>query len=214
MGYLYIIKHKKSNKYYVGCKYSKKNSDPKELLKEGGYYTNSKIIKSLIDKDGLESFKIIAIREYKNSESLLYETIFLRKWNIANKSNWLNCHNNEHIIDKNYNITCKKYKDLFTIEEYSKMMSKIKQNYWDTPGNKDKWSNELKQKWDNDEFSNSKGVKDHWSKQTNEYIKKRTSIGLNVRNAKVHSCIHCGKDNLTLGNLNRWHQDNCKKIKK
>lgn len=213
MGYIYIIKHIKSNKYYVGSKYSKKDSDPKLLLSKNGYHTNSTIVKRLIKLYGLESFKIVAIREYKNSEALLHETIFLRKWNIASRSNWLNCHNNDNIIDENYNVTCKKYKDIFTVEEYSEMMAKIKQDYWDYPGNRNKWSNELKNMWQNGTFSNSEGVKNHWSNQSEEYIKDRTSKGLSVRNAKVHTCNHCGKQNLTLGNLNRWHLNNCKNFK-
>ena len=53
-------------------------------------------------------------------------------------------------------------------------------------------------------------ISDHWQKQDGEYIKNRTSPGMAVRNAKIHSCKYCGKSDLTLGNLKRWHDEQCK----
>lgn len=53
-------------------------------------------------------------------------------------------------------------------------------------------------------------ISDHWQKQDTEYIKNRTSPGMAVRNAKMHSCKYCGKGDLTLGNLKRWHDEQCK----
>lgn len=212
MSYVYIIKHKKSNKKYIGCKYSKYNCDPNDLLKENGYHTSSNIIKEIIKIDGLDSFEIIALRNYtdNNSVALLEETKFLRKWNIASRLDWFNCHNNETIIDDQYNLKCKKYKDIFSINDYSKMMSTIKQNYWNTYGNKEQWSEKLKNKWDNGEFNNSDGVKKHWSIQNDEYITERTKNGLLIANSKTHICIYCNKSGLTIGNLKRWHNEKCK----
>lgn len=53
--YYYIIKHKPSGKLYAGSQYGK-NSHPDNLLKI--YFTSSKLVKELIEKDGIDSFEI------------------------------------------------------------------------------------------------------------------------------------------------------------
>lgn len=58
--------------------------------------------------------------------------------------------------------------------------------------------------------SNSKNVQAHWDNQTISYKLNRTLPGLTTMNDKIHTCIHCNKDMLTLGNLNRHHNSNCK----
>jgi len=77
--YYYIIKHNPSGKKYIGSQYGK-NSDPKNLLNT--YYTSSKYVKELIQKDGVESFVIEYVecrsdaREYEQKQlSLLYEQL-------------------------------------------------------------------------------------------------------------------------------------------
>jgi hypothetical protein len=53
--YYYLIIHKPSGKYYAGSQYGK-TSNPDNLLKT--YFTSSKLVKELIQKDGVESFAI------------------------------------------------------------------------------------------------------------------------------------------------------------
>ena len=53
--YFYLIRHVPSGKYYVGSQYGK-NSDPKNLF--SSYFTSSKIVKKLIEQDGINSFII------------------------------------------------------------------------------------------------------------------------------------------------------------
>lgn len=62
------------------------------------------------------------------------------------------------------------------------------------------------------EFYNtqSERVAKMWGSVPLEDRKSRTSKGMGVRNSKIHTCQHCGKTDLTLGNLGRWHNDNCK----
>jgi len=66
--YYYLIKHIPSGMYYAGSQYGMK-SDPANLLKT--YFTSSKYVKQLIEKDGVESFVIEKIdcrpdaREYE-----------------------------------------------------------------------------------------------------------------------------------------------------
>jgi len=66
--YYYLLKHKPSGKYYAGSQYGK-NSNPNNLLTT--YFTSSKFVKELIEKDGVDSFEIECIdcrpdaREYE-----------------------------------------------------------------------------------------------------------------------------------------------------
>lgn len=68
--YYYVIRHKPSGKLYAGSQYGK-NSDPNNLFTT--YFTSSKLVKQLIEKDGVESFEIEYIdcrpdaREYEQS---------------------------------------------------------------------------------------------------------------------------------------------------
>jgi len=53
----------------------------------------------------------------------------------------------------------------------------------------------------------------YWDSLTNETrdIREMGCIsGLSIMNTKSHSCKYCGMDNLTIGNLRRHHDENCK----
>jgi len=66
--YFYILRHISTGKLYVGSQYGK-TSNPANLLET--YFTSSKIIKSLIKKDGVAGFEVIELicrddaREYE-----------------------------------------------------------------------------------------------------------------------------------------------------
>jgi hypothetical protein len=91
--YFYIIRHKPTQKYYAGCKINSE-ADSSNLMKKDGYKTTSKIIKEIIENDGLESFEILKIKEFDSSEkTLLYETRFLVKVNAAENEKFFNQHN-------------------------------------------------------------------------------------------------------------------------
>ena len=93
--YFYIIEHIKTNKYYVGSKFGK-NSNPKLLLKPNGYNTSSKTIRKIIEKEGLNSFKIRKIKIFDlPEEAYIYETRFLRKVKASSNKRFFNRHNNE-----------------------------------------------------------------------------------------------------------------------
>lgn len=92
--YYYAIRHKKTGKIYIGSQYGK-NSNPDNLLKT--YFTSSKIVKDLIQKDGVDSFEICYIesrddaREYEQKSLLeLYKSYgredFLNKYLNRNLS--------------------------------------------------------------------------------------------------------------------------------
>lgn len=93
--YFYIIKQKSTGMYYAGSRFAK-DCDPKELLTKDGYYTSSNTVKSLLKKDGIDSFKILRIKTFESGEqALAYETRFLKKVDAANNRKFLNKHNND-----------------------------------------------------------------------------------------------------------------------
>lgn len=101
--YFYIIEHIPSKKYYAGVRFAK-NCNKKELLKNNGYITSSKIVHDLINKDGINSFIIRKIKEFDNIEdAILYENKFLIKVDAMHNDKFINLSNT---INTTYN--CKK----------------------------------------------------------------------------------------------------------
>lgn len=72
--YFYLIQHLKTGKLYAGSQYGK-TADPENLLKT--YHTSSKIVKSLILAEGVQSFKIIELSCRDDARE--YEQEFLKK---------------------------------------------------------------------------------------------------------------------------------------
>jgi hypothetical protein len=89
--YFYIIQHIASGVYYAGYKCRKPNS--LTFLKPGGYQTSSRMVKNIIAKEGLDSFKVLRIRHFKTKEEALdYETRFLKKAEVPHNPHFLNRH--------------------------------------------------------------------------------------------------------------------------
>ena len=87
--YFYIIRHKPSGDRYAGSRWSKK-AEPADLLKT--YFTSSKTIHRLIERDGIDSFVIEFVNtDFAGRTALEYETDFLNK-NFG--EGWLNSHRN------------------------------------------------------------------------------------------------------------------------
>ena len=82
-----------TQKYYAGCKINSR-ADSSNFMTERGYQTTSKVVRSLVQKDGLSSFKIIRIKHFETSDAaLIYETRFLMKVNAAENIMFYNRHN-------------------------------------------------------------------------------------------------------------------------
>ena len=103
--YFYIIQHIPTKMLYAGCRYSKAKTKysvngchPEEFMKEDGYCTSSKIIKSIISEYSINSFRVVQIiKETELSETVLsYETKFLQLNHIKNNDMWYNMHNNDN----------------------------------------------------------------------------------------------------------------------
>ena len=91
--YFYIIRHKPTGKYYAGCKINLK-ADSSNLMTENGYQTTSKVIKNIIEKEGLVAFEVLRIKHFQTAEEVLsYETRFLLKVNAAENEKFINRHN-------------------------------------------------------------------------------------------------------------------------
>ena len=91
--YFYIIRHIPTQKYYAGCKINSK-ADSSNFMTEKGYQTTSRVVKDLIQKDGLYSFEIIRIKHLETpDDALTYEMRFLTKINAAEHSMFFNKHN-------------------------------------------------------------------------------------------------------------------------
>jgi hypothetical protein len=120
--YFYIIQHTKSGLLYAGCRYSKLTRsnyttigcNPVEFMKIDGYKTSSKKVHTLIEMGGIDSFKIIQLipEQCCGTDVYTYETLFLQKYNVAQRSNWINCHNNTQIKSNTHNDS-KWYTDKF-----------------------------------------------------------------------------------------------------
>lgn len=93
MEYTYTIQCKISNRKYHGSRVSK-YAIPSELLVT--YFTSSNIVQSLIEQNGINSFKILEIIEYPKSGAYDAETKFLVDNDCANSLEWLNQSNNEY----------------------------------------------------------------------------------------------------------------------
>lgn len=88
--YFYIIQHRPTGRRYAGYRGAADCSST-ELLKEGGYFTSSKVVKALIESEGLSAFKIERIREFDDAaDAYAYEIRFLKRIGAAKNPNWLN----------------------------------------------------------------------------------------------------------------------------
>jgi hypothetical protein len=136
--YFYIIQHIPTKKFYAGCKINNQ-ADSSNLMTEDGYKTTSKIIKELIEIEGLKSFRILKIKNFETKEEALnYETRFLKKVNAAENPNFFNLHNGgKNFVNKGgYNLSdstknkMRKPKSKETIERQKAAMKRRKKESW------------------------------------------------------------------------------------
>ena len=103
--YFYIIKHIASGAYYAGYKCRKPNS--LAFMKTGGYQTSSKTVKNIIEREGLDSFRIVRIHHFETKEEVFeYETQFLKKVCVPYNPRFLNQH-----VANNFGMAGKKFSE-------------------------------------------------------------------------------------------------------
>lgn len=87
--YTYYIYHMPTAQHYYGVRYSK-HYNPSDLWVT--YFTSSKKVKALIKEYGKDSFYTEIRKVFNNkNDAMLFEARVLRKLDVLNKSNWLNC---------------------------------------------------------------------------------------------------------------------------
>lgn len=191
--YGYKITHK-SGKFYYGI-VLKENKTVYDRLNDHRRGWGSSMIKSMI-AEGCDpcEFEIELILETDDiSELSAWETTMISEAKRKNPDLVLNVHGGGRFIESSdYVVNHPNWKR--GRDNYRKRLAEC--------GLNDK---EKKQK-----IALKTLIKNHWGKQTDEYIAERTSHGLSVANDKSHVCNNCGRTGLTKGNLRRWHNEKCR----
>jgi hypothetical protein len=95
--YFYVIQEVSTNKFYAGSKWGQ-DANPEKFLIEGGYITSSNTVKTLIKKNGINSFIIRKMRLFSSGEDAYnYETRFLQKVKASKNPAFYNSHDNAKI---------------------------------------------------------------------------------------------------------------------
>lgn len=91
--YTYLIRHTSSGNLYHGSR-TKVGCNPDEFLKDGGYITSSKIVKSIIKEQGLNSFEVVVIEIFSNvKEAVIAEELYHKTHDVASNVYYFNQHN-------------------------------------------------------------------------------------------------------------------------
>lgn len=92
--YVYYVEHTDSGQKYIGAKYGK-DADP--ALFWTTYFTSSSSVKFLVERDGPGSFRTSIRRCFECRDACLrYETQLLKRLKAAQRSDFLNKHNNDN----------------------------------------------------------------------------------------------------------------------
>ena len=88
MAYTYLLTHVKSKRLYYGVRFDKR-ANPAELWVT--YFSSSKIVKELIEEDGLDAFTYEVRKVFDDPEkALAWEAKVLSRLNAADSPIWLN----------------------------------------------------------------------------------------------------------------------------
>lgn len=235
--YTYLIKHKVSGKLYHGSR-TAKNCHPNELLKENGYLTSSKIVKNIIEKEGIDSFDIIEIEIFESKESarlseeryhrsfdVKSNVCYLNQWNAGNK--WF-C--KEHTDETKAKISSSligkmagENHPMFGKKHSKETLEKFKRRNYSSGENHymhgKKRSEEAKNKTSETLKGMFVGEKSCWYGKTGELAPNYGNKHSEETKAKMRAsrpkviCPHCNKEGW-VSNFKRFHLDNCKhKIK-
>lgn len=86
--YVYLLKFKPNEKFYIGVKYGKGASPDLFWVK---YFTSSKIVKNLVRVYGKESFEYEILKTFDSPEKALkYEQTIIRRMNLINDNRFFN----------------------------------------------------------------------------------------------------------------------------
>lgn len=110
--YCYLIKFKPTGQVYYGSR-SASSCDPEELFNPNhrtGYFTSSKLVKSLIEDFGLDSFECQVRKTFKNKQDCIrWESRVLTYFNVESNPKFLNLDSKQqsHLaIQNNFPTKC------------------------------------------------------------------------------------------------------------
>lgn len=230
--YFYIIEHVPSGLLYCGSE-TKNGCDHSKLLTKDGYKTSSKYVKELIEKTGLESFRIIQYIEFEQKlEATKYESDFQIQNKCAQSDKWLNKHNGGGFTDWAKNLGVSSAMQLPEIIERAKNSRKktMLEKYGVTAplqiqSIKEKSENTCLQKYGVKHSAQSDRMKeaskktmlkkygvDNYSKtdEAKQKNSQRIKILRQIERENPLTCPHCNYVSGNRGNMRRWHFENCK----
>ena len=83
---------------YAGSRWAK-GCHPNEFMQPNGYLTSSNEVLEIIDKEGIDVFKIISITtRFGTTSAYEYESKFLQENKCAESDDWYNKHNNTGVM--------------------------------------------------------------------------------------------------------------------
>lgn len=100
--YCYLLRHKRTGLVYYGSKFSK-DAHPDFFMMY--YFTSSKIVKTYLEAEGIESFEWEIRRTFKTRQECIdWEHKVLRRMNVTNHRKFMNVDSNQRVHD-NSNTT-------------------------------------------------------------------------------------------------------------
>lgn len=220
--YFYLIRHKASGKFYAGSSY-KKTCNPDQFWKT--YFTSSKIIHSIINDEGKDSFEILEIIPRPLDDARLYEQVFLTSVDAKSNSMWFNKTNgNQHanIGSPSYETRLKQSNKM-----KNKPLSDLHRQKLSEAGKGRVFSAEHKLKLSISHKGKISPNKNKQSPNKGIPISEETKAKISLSNkGKIHSseskmkhsttmklaprltCPHCNKIG-DVSNMKRWHFDKC-----
>lgn len=223
--YTYFIKHIETGRKYYGVRYSK-NCHPKEFFIK--YFTSSKIIKHIIQQQGINAFEFRIHKIFSSVEdACLFEQKFLKRVKAHQKHDWFNqsIPGDDPVL---YSKGCVPWnkglknspttgKSFYNNGEIQKMLFENevpegwKKGRLNSPWNKNLTCSDERVKRNLDLARKTrldKGYPTPWNKgltkETDERIKKYAKDGSNIV-----QCPYCDKKG-ALNPMRRHHFDNCK----
>lgn len=96
--YVYLIRHKDSGRFYCGCQYGNK-CHPNNFWVT--YFTSSRIIKTILEVEGLDSFEVLEIIPRPLNDAIEYESALLQSVDAAHSDKWFNVCNGHKLFRNN-----------------------------------------------------------------------------------------------------------------
>jgi len=215
--FFYIIEHLRTGIYYAGSRHAQSKdriskTDSSIFMTEYGYQTSSRIVNEIINKEGLEAFRIRKIRHFeKPKESRIYEEKFLIRVNAAHNPKFYNLTNGgkertfkgwTDIQKENFLEAMVLRKGSKMSEEAKKKMSNSHKRRYTNLEERLKTSNASKLLWSNPQKRKEQSERLKGKKRSAEYIDRLSKRMLGIPKSEEH------RKNLSLANIGRhWWND-------